>query len=351
MLRFMIILFLTLCLLASTNADENNLAVQLKDFVYDNHLSGPKFSNDDLAGKVVMVEFWGIRCVPCLKAMPHLNKLYDELRDFGLVILAPHAQEGSPHQVKSKVTSYSMMFSVYGAGTIREDNPFKFIPHTILFDHTGQCVYRGKPTEVEARLRIAVGKALVARTGLKQFTKTMTPYAEALASGQSPYFVLGKLNALIKSKNSDKASAEQANLLVSKMIEDVQKMLDRAGDDWQSAPMETYDQLNRVAYYFKGTQLAIKASQTLTKIKTEKAVQLELKARPSLEQIKQLDAGLCNEIKGDVLPTGQEFRAAFGTQLLQMKNLLTQMKKSWPTAKATEQAMDIALYYQIEPGK
>lgn len=349
MIRCVTIACITLFAFTPTHADENNLAIQLKDFVYDNHLSGPKYSSEDLKDKVVLVEFWGIRCGPCLKAMPHLNKLYDELRDFGLVLLAPHAQEGSPHQVKSKVTAFSMAFSVYGVGTLREETSFKFIPHTVLFDHTGQCMFRGRPTEVEAKLRIAVGKGLVARTGLKQFSKTITPYAEALAAGQSPYLVLAKLLPLQKS--TDKATADQAKLFVSKMTEDAHHMVERANEDWQSAPMEIYDQLNRITVYFKGTPVAAKASQALTKLKTQKVVQLELKARPYLEQIKQIDALLCNEIKGDVLPTAQEFRSAYGQQMLQMKNLLMQMKKSWPTAKATEQGMDIASYYGIDAGK
>lgn len=340
---------LAVILTAPVHADENNLGVQLKDFIYDNHLSGPKYAYEDLKDKVVLVEFWGIRCGPCLKAMPHLNKLYDELRDFGLVLMAPHAQEGSPHQIKSKVTAYSMAFSVYGAGTLKEENSFKFIPHTVLFDHTGQCLYRGKPTEVEARLRMAVGKALVARTGLKQFSKSIQPYAEALAAGQSPYLVLAKLLPLQKS--TDKATADQAKLFVSKMTEDAYHVVERANENWQAAPMEIYDQLNRVTVYFKGTPIAAKASQALAKLKAEKEVQLELKARPSLAQIKQLDALLSSQIKGDVLPTAQEFRAAYGQQMLQMKNILNQMKKSWPTAKATEQATEIVMYYGIESGK
>lgn len=349
MSRITIMLCAVLTLATAIRADENNLAITLDQLIYQNHLSGPDYRQEDLKGKVVMVEFWGIRCAPCLKAMPQLNKMYDELRDFGMVLIAPHAQEGSPHQVKSKVTAFSMAFSVYGVGTIQEENRFRFIPHTVLFDHTGKCIYRGHPTEIEAKLRVAVGRALVARTGLKQFTKTIQPYAEALAAGQSPYLVLARLLPL--QKGTDRQTMDQAKLFVSSMTGDVQATVEKARNSWESDPMHAYDDLSRVALYFKGTPVATQANQALGKLKTEKTVQLELKARPYLAQVKQLDALLCNEIKGDVLPTATEFKVAYGQQMLQMKNIITAMKKNWPDAKATEQAIQIAGYYSIEPGK
>lgn len=349
MSRCLIALLVLLFNITAMCADENNLSIQLKDLIYDGHVSGPEHQQDDLKGKVVLVEFWGIRCAPCLKAMPHLNKLYDELRDFGLVLIAPHSQEGSTHQVKSKVAAFSMAFSVYQNGMVQEENQFKFIPHTILFDHQGKCLFRGRPGEVEAKLRIAVGRALVTRTGLKQFSPTITPFAEALLAGQSPYLVLAKLLPL--QRGTDRTASEQARLLVDKMTADAQKLVEKAKNDWQSAPMESFDEMNRVAVYFKGTNVGTQAGQVLSKIKNEKTVQTELKARPYLAQVKQIDALLCNEIKGDVLPTAAEFRIAYGPQMLQMKNLITTMKKTWPTAKATEQAIEIASYYSIDPGK
>jgi thiol-disulfide isomerase/thioredoxin len=43
-----------------------------------------------LRGKVVLLDFWGHWCGPCIASMPKLMKLHDEFHDKGLVIIAVH---------------------------------------------------------------------------------------------------------------------------------------------------------------------------------------------------------------------------------------------------------------------
>ncbi len=44
----------------------------------------------DLRGKVVILEFWGYWCGPCVGSMPAMMQLYDETKNKGLVIIAVH---------------------------------------------------------------------------------------------------------------------------------------------------------------------------------------------------------------------------------------------------------------------
>src|SRR5262249_10353582 len=97
---------------------------------------------------------------------------------------------------------------------------------------------------------------------------------------------------------------------------------------------------------FKGTPLADKANQHLTKLKNNKVVMAEVKARPTLENIKKLDTALAPKAAG-VDPKGTDFHRAYAAPLRQMRTSLQQMKRSWPDAQATKEAAEIAEKYGV----
>lgn len=61
-------------------------AFDLKD------LDGNPLRSADLAGKkVVWLNFWGLRCGPCVRELPALQKLHETYRDKGLLIVGLNA--------------------------------------------------------------------------------------------------------------------------------------------------------------------------------------------------------------------------------------------------------------------
>lgn len=63
-----------------------------QDFTLRN-LDGQDVSLSNFAGKIVFLNFWATWCVPCRKEMPAIEKLYQEFREKGLVVLALNWRE------------------------------------------------------------------------------------------------------------------------------------------------------------------------------------------------------------------------------------------------------------------
>lgn len=53
---------------------------------------GKELTLDELKGKVIVLDFWGVWCGPCRAAMPHLKELYEKHKDQGLVVIGVHTK-------------------------------------------------------------------------------------------------------------------------------------------------------------------------------------------------------------------------------------------------------------------
>lgn len=53
--------------------------------------AGTEYTVAGLKGKVVWINFWGLRCGPCVRELPALQKLFEKYRDKGLLVLGVNA--------------------------------------------------------------------------------------------------------------------------------------------------------------------------------------------------------------------------------------------------------------------
>lgn len=51
---------------------------------------GKELKLEDLKGKVVLIDFWGVWCGPCRASMPHLKELLEKHKAAGLVVVGIH---------------------------------------------------------------------------------------------------------------------------------------------------------------------------------------------------------------------------------------------------------------------
>jgi peroxiredoxin len=96
------------------------------------------------AKKLILLDFWASWCVPCMKSMPEIAKLYDDYKDKGLEIVGISLDENETFWKKA-IEKNSMSWIQIISNKEKADNIAKMygvnmIPHTFLIDSKGKIV-------------------------------------------------------------------------------------------------------------------------------------------------------------------------------------------------------------------
>ena len=272
--------------------------------------------------------------------MPHLVRWHEEYADYGLIILAVHQQAATEDELRERCKALGIRFTVTAGGNI-PDSKSNGIPHCALFLPSGECVYDGHPKDVERHLRLAVGATLASK--ITKLTKAMEPVVESLKKGAAPMDVLKKLNSL---KGGDKATSNQAKDLFDRIAEGGRKRLEATRAEIKDDPVAAYESALFLAAHWKGYETGTKAQEIVAKLKLDKNVSAELKARPSLDVIRKMDASLLKAAVG-VEITDADFKKKYATQLKEMRKVYETMKRQYPEARSTKQASEIVGKYEL----
>lgn len=103
-------------------------------------LQGQTWTLRDLAGKVVMVNFWATWCPPCQKEMPDLESLYKRFQEQGFVILGISDEDASkvkPFIARKKVTYPILLDPGRKVNGLFQING---IPKSFVYDRQGKLV-------------------------------------------------------------------------------------------------------------------------------------------------------------------------------------------------------------------
>jgi len=96
----------------------------------------------DLNGKVVLVDFWTLSCINCIRTFPYLKAWDEKYRDQGLVIVGVHtpefAFEQSPDRVKDAAARFGLRYPIALDNNRAIWNGFAnhWWPHKYLLDGT-----------------------------------------------------------------------------------------------------------------------------------------------------------------------------------------------------------------------
>jgi len=106
-------------------------------------LQGDRLSLMELRGQPVLVTFWASTCSSCIREMPHLISLYNELAPGGLEVIGIAMAYDPPNRVieisKAKQIPYPLALDIKGTAA-RAFGDVSVTPSTFLIAPDGQVV-------------------------------------------------------------------------------------------------------------------------------------------------------------------------------------------------------------------
>lgn len=125
-------------------------------------LDGEAISLEGLRGKVVLVNFWATWCPPCRIEMPGFQRVYEDRRDEGFVVLGISTDQAGEGVVREFLQERGITFPVTMAtGQVVQDfGGVQALPTSFLIDREGRIRQEVKGIFAEPALRMAVGHLL-----------------------------------------------------------------------------------------------------------------------------------------------------------------------------------------------
>lgn len=104
-------------------------------------LDGKAVSLADYAGnKLIMVNLWEPWCGPCVNEMPDLNKLYQDYKDKGFVILGVFSDMDYKADAKTLVKQKGIEYPILLNTKDFEKYATEYVPTTVFFDGQGNLL-------------------------------------------------------------------------------------------------------------------------------------------------------------------------------------------------------------------
>lgn len=213
-------------------------AAEWKGLSKANWYSGRKLTAADLAGKVVLVDEWGVYCGPCIALLPEIEKIWRTFKSKPFIVIGSHRQGRQPDKVAELVKKNNLTYPIYDwAGVVGEPST-RGIPFLYVVNAQGKVVFSGAGGSASRGAIEAIVNALESVMGPTTLTGDVTPVkfkalARQLVIGKSCESVVRQLKAAAKGKD---AKAQEAADLVAAVEQTQQAYKDRIADALKERP-------------------------------------------------------------------------------------------------------------------
>jgi peroxiredoxin/outer membrane lipoprotein-sorting protein len=120
-------------------------------------VEGKEYSLKKLRGKVILLNFWASWCRPCRIEMPTIEKLYQNYKEKGFLVLGINDEKTDIIRSFGKENSVSFPLLV-DDGMVMSDYGIQAIPTLMLVDQEGKISWQQQGTSGEEMLRQALAK-------------------------------------------------------------------------------------------------------------------------------------------------------------------------------------------------
>ena len=100
--------------------------------------------NDFLGEGPILISFWATWCKPCIQELREYNKIYEEFKDDGFIIIAISTDsERSVAKVKPFISSMGYKFPVLldTNSDVARDYYARVMPYSVILNKDGQILY------------------------------------------------------------------------------------------------------------------------------------------------------------------------------------------------------------------
>ncbi len=108
----------------------------------------------DLKGKVVILDFWAVRCGPCIRDMPRISELHKKQEKNGITVIGIHTAGNKLEDIQKAIKKYDIRHPICidipkvkggkkHGGVMSSEYGINQIPHAFVIDHQGNVVDYG----------------------------------------------------------------------------------------------------------------------------------------------------------------------------------------------------------------